>query len=314
VKRHLVYLGSFLALTLLASDASAQMGVARGRVVDDRGKPLPGVSIELEFLDDVDRSYKTTTDEKGGYTQTLPAGLYRITASLEGYRGAFVEFEIRSLEGKRVPDLELAHRERAQQARMAPILGKFDKATELSARGDLDGAQALLEELAQEHPEISEVHFNLGTVHTQKQEWDAAEAAFLRALELKPESIPAGMALSSVYEKAGRIDEAIAARSRVADQNPDDRDVQYSLGLLYLNAQRMEEAGAALERVARLDPQNADVHYLLGSVALNKGDLAGAIPLLRRYLELAPEDGQYRASVSQILPALEASLQEAPKQ
>jgi len=314
LKRCLAVLGSFLVLALLASDARAQMGVARGRVLDDRGKPLPGVSIELEFLGDVNRKYETTTDAKGGYTQTLPGGMYRITASLEGYRGAFVEYEVGFFEGTSVPDLELTHLERAQQARMAPILKKFNRAGELTRAGKLDEAQALLEELAAEHPEYSEIHFNLGTIHTQKKEWDAAEAAFQRALELKPDSVPAGMALSSVYESQGRVDDAIAARARVAEQNPEDADVLYSLALLYLNAQRMQEAGPLLARVAELDPERADVHYLLASVALNQGDTASAVPHLERYLELAPEDGQYRASVSQILPALKAALEQAPKQ
>jgi tetratricopeptide (TPR) repeat protein len=313
-KRRLVVFGSFLALTLLAGDARAQMGVARGRVLDERSEPLSGVTIELEFLGGVNRRYQTTTDAKGSYIQTLPGGRYRITASLEGYRGAFVEYEVELFEGTSVPDLELTHRERAQQARMAPILDKFNEAGELTRTGKLDEAQALLEELAAEHPEISEVHFNLGTIHSQKREWEAAEAAFQRTLELKPDSVPAGMALSSVYESAGRVDDAIATRARVAEENPEDADVQYSLALLYLNAQKMEEAGTVLERVVRLAPDRADVHYLLGSVALNKGDLAAAIPHLERYLELASEDGQYRASVSQILPALRASLDAAPKQ
>jgi tetratricopeptide (TPR) repeat protein len=290
------------------------MGVARGQVFDERGEPLDGVTIEMEFLGEATRQYQTKTDDKGRYTQTLPAGMYRITASTEGHRGAFVEYEVMNFEGTRVPDLELRHLERARQARMAPILEKFNKASELTTAGELDGAQKLLEELAAEHPEIPEVHFNLGTIHSQRKQWDSAEAAFERALELKPESIPAGMALSSVYESAGRVEEAIVARAKVAAANPQDVDVHYSLGLLYMNAQRMEEAGKSLERVAELDPQKADVYYLLASVAMNKGDMARAVPHLERYLELAPEDGAYRASVTQMLPSLKASLEEQQQQ
>ena len=59
----------------------------------------------------------------------------------------------------------------------SPILEKFNKASELTAAGELDGAQKLLEELAAEHPEISEVHFNLGTIHNQREQWDAENPA-----------------------------------------------------------------------------------------------------------------------------------------
>jgi tetratricopeptide (TPR) repeat protein len=311
VKSKLVLLALPILFMLSSLDAHAQVGVARGQVVDELGDPVEDVNIEFEFLSGKEIRYTTATSKRGRYTQSLAAGTYRVTASKEGYRGTFVEFEVKGLDPTTIPELEITNRERAQNARMAPILEKFNRAGELTRTGQLDDAQALLEQLAAEQPQIPEVHFNLGTIHSQRQEWDAAEAAFRRTLELQPDSVPAGMALSSVYESSGRVDEAIATRAGVAEANPKDAEVHYSLALLYLNAQRMDDAQASLQRVAALEPEKADVYYLLASVALNKGELAESVPLLERYLEVADESGAYRTAVTEMLPALRKAAEES---
>lgn len=315
MNRWIVALGT-LALALgLSAGARAQMTGARGKVVDDEGKPVAGADVLFEFLDGVARTQETTTDENGSYTQTIRGGKWRVTVSKEGYRGAFVEVDVKAVENdNRIPDLELGNRERLQQKRMAPILDKFNKAGELTQKGQLDQAQKLLEELAAEHPEIPEVRFNLGMIHFQREEWDAAEAAFQKALELRPDSVPAAMSLSSVYEKSGRVDEAVALRAKVAEENPADADVLYSLALLYLNLQRLDDARGPLERVAEIQPDKADVQYLLATIALNKGEMAEAVTRLERYLELAPEDGTYVASVQQLLPSLKQAVEQEAQQ
>ena len=74
----------------------AQMGIAKGRVVDQDGKPVPGVSITFDFLGELTRQFKTETNDKGRFTQVVNSGRYRITAAADGYKGVAMDERIPS--------------------------------------------------------------------------------------------------------------------------------------------------------------------------------------------------------------------------
>ena len=69
MKRLVVAGGLMLGLVLLAGEVSAQTGTARGKVLDDKGQPLEGVKISIEFQGGINRKNETKTNKKGEYTQ-----------------------------------------------------------------------------------------------------------------------------------------------------------------------------------------------------------------------------------------------------
>ena len=63
------------------------VGIITGTVTDSTGNPIGGVTITAD-------SYSTTTNSSGGYTLTLPAGTYTVTASKSGYQSQTQTVEV----------------------------------------------------------------------------------------------------------------------------------------------------------------------------------------------------------------------------
>src|SRR5712691_3990221 len=100
-----------LALLCLVPRAGySQMATIRGLVLDDNGKPVPDVKVEMEFKGESrQKIVKTvTTDKKGGFVRAgLLSGPYKISFSKEGYRPYGIEMTV-SLGGlSEIPDVVL---------------------------------------------------------------------------------------------------------------------------------------------------------------------------------------------------------------
>ena len=66
----------------IAVPALAQSTMVRGKVIDAKKEPLPGVTIVVESLGGSGRKLTTKTDRKGEFVQLLTeSGVYRITAT-----------------------------------------------------------------------------------------------------------------------------------------------------------------------------------------------------------------------------------------
>jgi tetratricopeptide (TPR) repeat protein len=309
MKTWLRLVGAFALVAASGVEARAQMGVAQGRVVDENGAPVAGAKVQLKFLGEMEREYTTKTDGKGQYTQVVRSGRYRVIASKDGYQGSYLDLAVRTGDSTDLPNLEIVSFQAVARKAMAPILEQFEKAAELSKAGKLDEAAAVYRKLEAEHPDLPELHFNLGTIYARQEKWPEAEAAYKKAAELDPGNVQAQVLLADVHRRMGRTDEAVAAMEKLVAKNPDDPKLHYDLGLFYLNERRYEEAVASLDEVRKRDPDKVDVLYLLGTASLNLGQVERAVSFLKSYLDKAPADGQYRASAG----ALVSKLQPAPQ-
>jgi len=311
--RHVRIVGALTLVMVSALEARAQMGMARGEVVDESGAPVAAATVSFEFLGGIDREYTAQTDDEGKYNQVVAAGRYRVTVSKEGYQGGYMDQMVNAGAPTYLPKLEMVSRESLVQEAMGPILEKFERAGALSREGKLDEALAIFEELASEQPQIPELHLNMGTLYIQQERWDEAERALLKTLELQPENARAAMSLSDVYASQGRDEEALATMQKLASDHPEDAAVQYGLGILYVNQRRTEEAYSTLDAVRQLDPDRVDVYYVLGTLALNMGRVEEAVAHLERYLEMAPEDAPYRSTASELVTQLGQAEQSQPQ-
>ena len=74
---------SSVVFGLGAASAQDQVGALFGRVLDEQGQPLPGVTVQVQG---VAAPTLQVTDSQGGFRfVTLPPGVYQLTASLEGF-------------------------------------------------------------------------------------------------------------------------------------------------------------------------------------------------------------------------------------
>ena len=78
---------SWLVVSLLALSSLAQTATVKGKVIDPFNQPIVGATLKVP-----DTDYRATTDERGRYRLTLPAGqTYRIRITHSGHQPAELE-------------------------------------------------------------------------------------------------------------------------------------------------------------------------------------------------------------------------------
>jgi protocatechuate 3,4-dioxygenase beta subunit len=91
MKRALIGGGLLLSVALLASPAEAQIGFAKGRVVDAQGQPVADASVTAVYLGEMPKTSTRKTNKKGEYVHAgLYGGRYRITTEKEGYEPTII--------------------------------------------------------------------------------------------------------------------------------------------------------------------------------------------------------------------------------
>jgi hypothetical protein len=87
-----IYVAACILLALLAvasaSDAQATLAALRGKVTDDQGAVLPGVTITARHV--ATNTVRTGVSSEVGqyYLPNLPAGEYEVTSELSGFAAA----------------------------------------------------------------------------------------------------------------------------------------------------------------------------------------------------------------------------------
>lgn len=305
MKRFLLIAGLLASVALLGAPAAAQTGTARGKVVDDKGQPVVDAAVLLEFQGGVTRKFDTKTNKKGEYTQVgVYPGVYRVTASKEGYQPAYVEYKIVLGEATYLPEIKLLPKAAAAAAAggsREELGAAFKKAAELTTAGQLDAAEAAFKEILTKTPSIPEVHYNLGYLASLKKDWPGAEAAFLKAIELRPEYGEAYVALAKVYQDQGNAAKAMETMTRASQAAGDDAKVHFNLAIFYLNAGKSAEADASFHKAAELDPSNPEPYFHLGTIDVGQNKVPEAIANLEKYLSMNPQNAQNVATAQGLL-------------
>jgi len=315
-----------LGLTLLAASPPAAFGATagiRGRVIDQAGNPLPDVQIEMVFKGEtrkpVTKSQKT--DKDGGFVRMgVPDGPWQITFTKEGYKTYIMEITLSlvSLGGfseagdvvlepapvvsaaPQIPGAEVA----GPPEEVAKIGKTYAAAIEAATAGRYDEAQAGLEEVLAQHPDVASAHYNLGYVHRMREDWKAAEAEYVRVTELEPDKADAFIAVAAVREADRRTAEAAEGLLAVAAAFPADPTFQYALGITCINAGRPVEAEAAFRKVLELQPDNAETHFQLATILVGQAKTAEAVSMLETYVGMAGQNQANLATAQSLIAAL----------
>jgi len=306
--RSILTIACCVASLALAPAAGAQQPtMVAGKVIDENDDPVSGASITFYDASN-DTNYASESNDKGEFVVTVRRGVYTVTVEKEGFRGAQSQYRINQRDRMDLPTVVIISAKKILGDALKEINERFAKAAELAAAGQLDEAEAIYLKLEEEHPEVAEVHYNMGLLLARKEELDRAAASLEKALELRPDHAPAALALSGIYGDTGRGEEAAAMMEKVVTEYPDDVDIRVAAAYFYLNANRREEARPHLEAALKLDPDNSDAHYLMATIAAGEGDIDEAVRLLERYLELAAPDDKHREAAETFLPELKGHV------
>jgi tetratricopeptide (TPR) repeat protein len=165
----------------------------------------------------------------------------------------------------------------------------------LKLLGAEEGALEILEGLAQEHPNLASIQYELGDLLARRGMHRQAIAHLSRATELEPANGAAWRALGTQLALIGDTTAAWKAHAR-------------HLNLSLRELKLLEDAAAAcradeyaqaekmMQQALAINPTDVLVTRLLGDLYLRLGRLTAAEPTLRRALKLAPQCATTRES------------------
>ncbi len=316
--RCVVAAGLTLALCGLgAHEALAQGAMVRGAVLDEQGKPLAGVKVELQYMGKERQTFTRTTNDKGGFVQVgLPSGPYQVKYTKEGYQPLLTQTSITAGGLNEVPTETMkAAAPKAAAAPLAPgaesepdvakeIQDTYAKAMEAVSGGRLDEGEALFKQVLEKAPDLTVAHYNLGHIYSRQKKWPVAEAEFKRVIELQPDRSDAYSALAVVYQETERRPQAVELLSGAGPKFEKDAAFQFAAGVAYLNGGESALAEAAFLKARDLDPTRVEAHYYLGTLAVSAGKIDEAVAHLTTYTSLTGQNPQNLATARRLLDAL----------
>jgi tetratricopeptide (TPR) repeat protein len=315
----------FLVMAMLfAVPAFSQTGNISGRVIDETGKPLTGVTISID-RQGINQHFEVKTDNRGQYLHAgLPTGAYRVSVMRDGkplmsndaVRVTFggdtkTDFDLknaRAAGGGNNP--EEAKKIAEEKAKAEATKASFEGARAALVAKNYDEAIRLFKEAAEKDPTQHVIFANLADAYSQSRKYDEAADAYKKAIELKPDEAAYYNNLGIVYGNAGKIDEASQNLQKAAELNPPGAGQSYyNLGAVLTNKGRTKEAADAFKKAIEFNPQMASAYYQLGiSYFGSPTTIPEAIPVLEKFLSMQPTGPDAEAAKQLI----EAAKQSAP--
>ena len=176
----------------------------------------------------------------------------------------------------------------ASSAELPPAT-PFETAQNLAAKGRLDKAMALLDQLAAQSPEPAGVERLRGIIFYQREDFARAIDAFVKASQQDSTDRESAEMHGVSLFRLGRSAEALPlleqAHATVVRANIDP---EYVLGLCYADVQRYDDARHAFALQYGFAPDSAEAHLLAARLFLRRELAAQAAQEAHKALEINP--------------------------
>ena len=309
--------GFFLIVVLVglltaAAPAFAQRGSARmqGRVTDEAGTPIAGVTVVAFNPDLVPSTFTDTTNDNGRWAiMGLKANdVWDFTFTKEGFSDYVTSIAVRGQRANSNMDVMLEpiadDAGTGSVGAGSPGAELFTEGFAAMEAGDPVTAAAKYEEFLALNPDSHLVYGNLGNAYRDADDPEKARAAYQKLLDAEPDNAMANSSLGELLVETGEIQQAIPYFETVLSMTPDDPAVYYNVAELYFSQREMERAIRYYNRALEVDPAYLSAYAQLGFAQVNVGDIAAAIVAFEKYVEIAPEDDPQLPVIKDVLAAL----------
>jgi tetratricopeptide (TPR) repeat protein len=255
-----------------------QAGYGEAGVVD---LYLAQVAEETKHYDEAIAHYRDVTEGDRAWLAKLRIGaLYGKLGRIDEARRWFAD----------LPAVTIEQRVQVKQA----------EAQMLREAGDDAGAYRVLSDGLTEHPDSTELMYDLAMVAEKLDRVDEAEKRLSRLVELKPDDAQALNALGyTLVDRTSRTKEGFDLIEKAHKLSPSDPFILDSMGWALFRLGRLQEAEDYLRRALaqRTDPEIA-AH--LGEVLWAKGDRDDARAVWKPQLESNPDNAVLKETVRRL--------------
>ncbi|HKW89204.1 MAG TPA: tetratricopeptide repeat protein [Candidatus Acidoferrales bacterium] len=133
----------------------------------------------------------------------------------------------------------------------------------LLLQGDLQGADAAFEKVAQAAPNRADGWVNMGRVRLQEGNLPDAEQVLKQALKVDPSLASTHFFYANLLRDQGKYDQAIAELKIALAQYPNDRVARNDLGRTLFLERRYADAIREFQAVIAIDPEDIEANYNL---------------------------------------------------
>ncbi len=304
------------SLWISAAQANLGRGRINGDVVDENGAPVVGAKIVAAFVKGT-TTRDGVSDKKGRFAIAgLGTGIWRITASKEGFVESFVEMDVSQIKAN--PPITLTMKKLADlQGSQSDKSGieLIDRGNALLREEKYDEAIAVFGEFQAQHPDVYQIRLNIATAHLNKGDTAAAETEFKSVLDKIREvhgdllkdptaALRAYSGLGELSLKKGDLETGQDYFREALKISPEDEVAAYNVGEIFFSNQQIDEAIEYLELAAKIKKDWGKPYYKLGFVYLNKGEFDKSLENFKKFIELDPENPEV-PNVRNMMAAIE---------
>ena len=315
----LMVIACMAALTIALPAAAQMTGMVKGTVKDEKGNPVDGAKISIDFEGGVTNHRETKSNKRGEFVQIgLQSGPYKVTAEKDGIGAQVLSAQVRlgvaAELGFVLSKAAAAGPTKEELAKNAELKKAFQEGVDASKAGNIDDAIARFARAAELSTTCGDCYYNLGFAHSQKKDYDQAEAAYKKAIEIRPDYAEAYNGLANIYNAQRKFDEAATASAKGSELSAasggaagaaagGNANALYNQGVILWNGGKIPEAKKQFEAAIKADPNHVEAHYQLGMALVNEGSLPLAATEFETYLKLAP-DGPNAATAKAMVAQL----------
>jgi tetratricopeptide (TPR) repeat protein len=267
-------------------------GRMEGRVLDDGGGPLEGVTVKATLPE---RQGETTlkTDKKGRWILGgVTAGTWNMDFQLDGYVTRQISVKLAS-ESSRLAPIEVKLAKAAPSGPPPEVKAALDKAEAAFQQRRFPEARAEFEKLLAMIPaQAATIHQRIGLCYYGEKNYRDALSHLEQALAGQPDNIPIRAIAAQAALGAGMVDRGRELLAGIDESTIKDPDTFFNIGLDFLGAGDTEEAIGYFTRALALDPNDLEAHYQRGLACLHLGKTEEARADFKKILELAPQGEQ----------------------
>jgi predicted TPR repeat methyltransferase len=168
----------------------------------------------------------------------------------------------------------------------------FEKACELHSESRFADAENIYLSLLELQPDSSLLHYNLGLLYYETEDYKKAFAHYSTARNLVSNDPDLLFNYSLCLKKLGKLHDAVSSFIEFTSTYPDEVDGFYNLGNCYREMKEFEKALKAYEQGLKIDPNHLSINKNMAYVYHLLGHTDNALILYRHVLNFEPGEKQ----------------------
>lgn len=304
-----VWTAALAALLFFGAVAQAQewrgMGRVGGKVVDEGGKPIEGVTVKA-MLPQADNKGPAPgkSNSKGEWAiGGLARGNWAIDFIKDGYVTKNISIQVAEL--TRLPPMEIVMKKAAPVVDPnAEIKQKLVEAAGLMNAKQFAQARAIYEDLAAKYPEVTQFRPLIARTHYGEGDKARAIEHLRKAAEQDPDNVEVKLLLGNILIEEGKTAEGQQILASVDESKVKDPTVYLNVGIGMINEGKHAEAVKWFDKAIAGFPDQADAYYYRGISYLSLSKTAEAKADLEKFVAMAPKDAPELPTAKKILESI----------